>query len=236
MNREAIEVGAFTWSRVQRLYDVDAAVHWQRCEAEGLECPQEVFAQLFHEDANNPDFAAIVRAVDYSAPSASPLAHRSGPPWPGVRHRVALSWGRVGRELQEVSWVARYMDVATGSTSPEGEPESRLWVADVGRGQEVRTARPEGEQYQYALDEARQRAAQFGIVDERKEVVEHWEEAQSWVVAPVVVAADLLGGGGGYELLVGYTRLGNLLGMLDRQDVSDTHRHLVWVGRRMESA
>jgi hypothetical protein len=36
MSREAIEVGAFTWSRVQRLYDADAAVHWQRCQAEGL--------------------------------------------------------------------------------------------------------------------------------------------------------------------------------------------------------
>ena len=46
--REALEVGAFTWSRIQRLYDSDPAVHWQRCAAEGLECPQDVFTQLFH--------------------------------------------------------------------------------------------------------------------------------------------------------------------------------------------
>ena len=49
MNREAIEVGAFTWSRVQRLYDADPTAHWRRCAAEGLECSQEVFAQLFHD-------------------------------------------------------------------------------------------------------------------------------------------------------------------------------------------
>jgi hypothetical protein len=35
MSREAIEVGAFTWSRIQRFYDGDAVTHWQRCESEG---------------------------------------------------------------------------------------------------------------------------------------------------------------------------------------------------------
>jgi hypothetical protein len=59
MSREAIEVGAFTWSRIQRLYQPDATA-LQRCEAEGLQCPQEVFTQLFHEQANNEDFAVIV--------------------------------------------------------------------------------------------------------------------------------------------------------------------------------
>jgi hypothetical protein len=48
MSPEALGGGAFTWSRIQRLYDTDPAVHWQRCESEGLECPLEVFAQLFH--------------------------------------------------------------------------------------------------------------------------------------------------------------------------------------------
>jgi hypothetical protein len=41
MSREAIEVGAFTWSRIQRLYDGDSVTHWQRCESEDLQCPQE---------------------------------------------------------------------------------------------------------------------------------------------------------------------------------------------------
>jgi hypothetical protein len=173
MSSSAIEVGAFTWSRVQRLYDADAVVHWHRCEADGLQCPQEVFAQLFHEEANNEDFAVIVRSID---------------------------WGRVTWELQELSGIA-------------------LRQARVDRG------------FQYALDEARDRATQFGIVDEREEVVSHWKEAKSWIVPPVVVDADLVGGGGGLELLVGYTRLGNLLGLLDQQEVLEVQKHLVWVGR-----
>jgi hypothetical protein len=178
MSREAIEVGAFTWSRIQRLYDVDPITHWQRCESEGLQCPQEVFTQLFHEEANNEDFAAIVRAVD---------------------------WGRVRWELEELSGIA-------------------LRQLRVDRG------------YQHALDEARDRATQFGIVDDREEVVSHWRDAKSWIVAPVIVAGDLLGGGSGFELLVGYTRLGNLLGVLDRQEVSEVQKHLVWVGRRIEAS
>src|ERR1035438_7108201 len=121
MNREPIEVGAFTWTRVQRLYDGDTTMHWQRCEAEGLECPLEVFSQLFHEEANSSDFAALVRAVD---------------------------WGRIRWELQEFSVVAL---------------------------RRVRVDRA----YQHALDEARHRATQFGIVDEREEVVAHWQEAHS---------------------------------------------------------
>jgi hypothetical protein len=176
MSREAIEVGAFTWGRIQRLYDADSAVHWQSCADEGLECPREVFAQLFHEDANNPDFGAIVRAVD---------------------------WGRVRWQLEEFSGVA-------------------LRQVRVDRG------------YQYAVDEARDQAMRFGIVDDRIDVVEHWKEAKSWMAAPVIVTGDLLGGGAGFELLVGFTRMGNLLGMLDREDVREAKTHLVWVGRFMQ--
>ena|SRR5271170_2522256 len=163
MSREAIDVGAFTWTRVQRLYDSDPGTHWQRCASEGLECPQEVFTQLFHEDANNADFAAIVRAVD---------------------------WGRVRWELVEFSGIA-------------------LRQVRVDRG------------YQHALDEARDRATQFGIVDDRVEVVEHWRDAHSWFVPPVMVAGEVLWSIVGYELLIGFTRLGNLLGLLDREEVPE---------------
>lgn len=106
MSREATEVGAFTWTRIQRLYDADPAVHWQRCESEALQCPQEVFTQSFHEEAANSDFAAIVRTTD---------------------------WGRVTWNLQEFSGIA-------------------LRHVRVDRG------------YQHALDEALDRASQFGII------------------------------------------------------------------------
>ena len=49
-----------------------------------------------------------------------------------------------------------------------------------------------------------------------------------------MVAGDVLGTNIGYELVVGYTRLGNLLGLLDREEVSEMKKHLVWVGSRME--
>jgi hypothetical protein len=173
MPKDAIEVGAFSWARIQRLYDADAIVHWQRCEAEGLQCPQEVFAQLFHEEAHNEDFAVIVRAED---------------------------WGRVTWELAELSGIA-------------------LRQVRVDRG------------FQYALDEARDIATQYGIADERQEVINHWRDSHSWFAPPVVIAGDLLGGNTGIELLVGFTRLGNLLALLDRQEVKETHKHLVWIGK-----
>jgi hypothetical protein len=200
MARESLDLGAFTWSRIQRLYAEDPAVHWQCCQAEGLECPLDVFSQLFHEEANNADFAALVRAVDYSAPSASPLAHCSGPPRPGVRQRVALSWGRVRWELQEFSGIAL---------------------------RQVRVDRA----FQHALDEARDRATQFGIVDEREEVIAHWRDAHSWFTPPVMVAGEVFRSNVGYQLLVGFTRLGTLLGFLDREELPEAARHLVWVGR-----
>jgi hypothetical protein len=171
-------VGSRPWSRIQRLYDADPAVHWQRCEAQGLGCPQEIFTQLFHEEASNADFAAIVRSVD---------------------------WGRVRWELEALSGIA-------------------LRQVRVDRG------------YQHALDEARDRATQFGIIDDREEVVAHWRDSHSWLVPPVLITGDLLGSSVGLEMLVGFTRLGNLLGLLDRQEVTEVQKHLVWVGRRMQGS
>jgi hypothetical protein len=177
MSREAIDVGAFSWSRIQRLYDADPVQHWQRCDSEGLQCPQEVFRQLFHEEADDAGFAAIVRAVD---------------------------WGRVGWELEELAGIAL---------------------------RQVRVDRA----YQYALDEARDRARLVGIRDDRVEVIEHWRDARTWFAPPVMAAGEILGSRVGYELLVGFTRLGNLLGLLDRQEISENQKHLVWVGHGLQS-
>jgi hypothetical protein len=44
---EHILCGAFSWARIQRLYDADAVIHWQRCESEGLQCLRKVFTQLY---------------------------------------------------------------------------------------------------------------------------------------------------------------------------------------------
>ena len=84
--------------------------------------------------------------------------------------------------------------------------------------------------FQHALDEARNRATRFGIVDDRQEVVDHWRDAKTWIIPPVAVACDLLGGGAGLELLIGHARLGNLLALLDREEIPEIQKHLVWVG------
>ena len=58
----------------------------------------------------------------------------------------------------------------------------------------------------------------------------HWPtDAKSWIVLLVAVSCDLPGGGGGagLELLIGYTRLGNLLGLLDREDIPEIQKRLV---------
>ena len=49
--------------------------------------------------------------------------------------------------------------------------------------------------------------------------------------APIVLNGEILQSGLQYELVVGFTRLGNLLGALDRQDVPESALHVVWIGR-----
>jgi hypothetical protein len=173
MNRPAIEVGAFPWGRVQRLYDPDLGVHWSRCCAQGLVCPLDVFAQLFRDGPEHEDFTALLRAVD---------------------------WGRVRWELTEFSGV-------------------NLRRVSVDRS------------FQHAVDEARSRAAELGVVDAREEVSANWRDVGTWVAAPVIVSGTVLGSSIEHQLLVGYTRLGSLLGLLDRAELPALQRHLVWVGR-----
>ncbi len=172
MNRPAIEVGAFPWGRVQRLFDADLVVHWSRCCAQGLACPLDVFAQLFRGGPDHEDFTALLRAVD---------------------------WGRVRWELTEFSAV-------------------NLRRVSVDRS------------FQHAVDEARSRTAELGVVDERAAVSANWRDVGSWVAAPVIVSGAVLCSSIEYQLLVGYTRLGCLLGLLDRAELPAGQRHLVWVG------
>lgn len=85
--------------------------------------------------------------------------------------------------------------------------------------------------YQLAADEARTRTAEEGFQDEREEVMNHWREARTWTQSPIVMTGDLFQTALQYELIVGFTRLGNILGALDRQDVSESALHTIWLGR-----
>jgi hypothetical protein len=49
---------------------------------------------------------------------------------------------------------------------------------------------------------------------------------------PVLVTGEVIGASLDAQCLVGFTRLGNLRGLLDRQDIPEAARHRVWLGRR----
>jgi hypothetical protein len=86
--------------------------------------------------------------------------------------------------------------------------------------------------WQYAVDEARQETIRNGFLDERAEVMQHWNDSHTWIRAPVLLTGDLLQSNLRYQLIVGFTRLGNLLGALDRQALPEHARHRVWIGHR----
>ena len=60
-----------------------------------------------------------------------------------------------------------------------------------------------------------------------------WRDAGTWLRAPILVAGEVLGTSFGSEILVGFTRLGNLLGLLDRQEIPEAALHQIWLGTRV---
>jgi hypothetical protein len=84
--------------------------------------------------------------------------------------------------------------------------------------------------YQYAVDEAQAQTFLYGLQDERAEVMDSWRESHTWVRSPVLLEGDVLGLIVGLELHVGFTRLGDLYGMLDRREVGEVQGHRVWIG------
>jgi hypothetical protein len=105
-----------------------------------------------------------------------------------------------------------------------------VWTEEDFTGVRLRqVAAPRG--YQYAIDEARARTMLYGLTDERPEVVASWRTSGTWVRAPVLVDGGVLSNLYRYELLVGFTRVGDLLGLLDRGDIREMTTHRVWVGR-----
>jgi hypothetical protein len=91
-----------------------------------------------------------------------------------------------------------------------------------------RVATPRG--YQYAVDEARARTLQFGLQDERADVQASWRDVKTWVRAPVLLEGRVLGQSLEYQVRVGFTRLGDLLGLLDRGEVPEVKMHWAHVG------
>lgn len=168
---------AIRWAELQSIYSAEAPAYWARARELGLECPLDVFEQLFSDHYGDEEFAAVVQPVDW----------------------------------QCVEWRA---------TELSGAALRRVAVPRT---------------YQRALDEARWRTAVLGLQDQRAEVLERWRSEHSWMRAPILIAGEVLGSALGTECLVGVTRLGNLLGLMDREEISEQALHRVWSGAAVGS-
>jgi hypothetical protein len=160
------------WSAVQGVHSADVQVHWTRSQALGLDCPLNVFEQLFFDHHGDDDFAVVMRFVE---------------------------WASVEWEERALSGVALRRVAAPGP-------------------------------YQHAGDEARYWTLAEGVQDDQPEIIKHWRTVGTWLRSPILVAGDVTGTSLGNECLVGFTRLGNLLGLMDRRDIPEYAMHRVWLG------
>jgi hypothetical protein len=75
-----------SWQRVVDRYQPDAERHRETCAHElGLDCPFEVFRQLFHEQRADREFGDVCRSVDWAGVGSSDKA-------------------LFGNQLQQVGW------------------------------------------------------------------------------------------------------------------------------------
>jgi hypothetical protein len=56
---------SLTWKGIQDVYEPDVA-HQVRAAALGLECPEGVFEQLFHDHHDDADMARLLPFVDWA--------------------------------------------------------------------------------------------------------------------------------------------------------------------------
>jgi len=57
---------ALTWNAVQAVYAPDPQDHLARAQALGLNCPLDVFEQLFTDHHDEPEFGKFLAFVDWS--------------------------------------------------------------------------------------------------------------------------------------------------------------------------
>lgn len=55
------------WSTIQQVYAADLTEHFAAAQAFGLECPLDVFEQLFHDHHDDAELVDVLRFVDWSA-------------------------------------------------------------------------------------------------------------------------------------------------------------------------
>jgi hypothetical protein len=85
--------------------------------------------------------------------------------------------------------------------------------------------------FQEAVDEACRDIIDNDVIHEREDVVASWRETGTWIEPPKFLAGTVRGTAVRAHLPVGSTPLGCLLAFLDQQNVAESVRHHVWVGR-----
>jgi hypothetical protein len=66
------------WAAIQGQHAANATDHFARAQALGLECPFDVFEQLFHEHHGDHYFAQVVRFIDWAIVEWEETALRRG--------------------------------------------------------------------------------------------------------------------------------------------------------------
>ena len=105
-------------------------------------------------------------------------------------------------------------------------PEKQREIAAKGG----KSAHVKGTAHEFTVEEARSEVVSEGLIDDRNAVIEHWATHQSWFRSPILLTGEVVARPVAYELVVGFTRLGNLLGLMDREDISAARKHRVWIG------
>ena len=121
------------WSDVQGVYSTDLQDHWTRSQSLGLDCPLDVFEQLFFDHHGDDEFAGVVRFIDWAAVEWQERA-LSG---------VALRRVAVPRPYQHAVDEARYRTLAepmedlTENVAEKGQVAGQHLVQDDAQAIEV---------------------------------------------------------------------------------------------------
>ena len=116
-----------SWAAVQSIQAADVAEHFGRAQALGLECPLDVFEQLFHDPTGRKDFDSAVRSVDWAnvlweeTELSGVALRRVAVPRP-YQHAVDEARWRTLHRFTALAWLA-----GLGHSLGEGTDAGQIW-------------------------------------------------------------------------------------------------------------
>lgn len=70
----------------------------------------------------------------------------------------------------------------------------------------------------------------WNCIDVRSQIVSHWKKENTWKRPPIFIDGSFIQGSNKYHLVEGHTRLGVLIGLLNRKITLHKDKHLIWYG------